>query len=557
MQLERKQDWIGCLLEMSAHRRRRFRFRFRITALSTGTRLGLTFVVVLGLFAFALIATLDAMTQLERADREDAELDQAKHAGHRVATLLREQYIHQAHTIIESNRTHISHYNDVAEITRTAAAQLANFARSAEEKLLAKEIAELVQKNHDDFMNTTLPAIDRGDREEILVLHQEMEKLIISASKKIRALNASFESRSDAAHVLADRERNKVRRTLLLCFGAATLFASIVAIITTRWIGYRVGRLKEGVRRFGHEGDLSRRLAIEEGEADGAGSDDELSGLAVAFNEMAESLSRHQRELVQAQKLASMGRLCAGVAHEINGPLGIILGYASVLRKQGRGGSAVVNMAAADDEALKAIEEEAQQCRRIVQALLDMSPRQEAPPRFATVDLAQLARDSVDRLRATEKVGDRQIDIRTPAAADNDDRDVSVEAYGDEAKLRQVLLNLVSNAVEATTNDGSLTIQVAERDGCALFVVEDNGCGLSSSYVADHLFEPFATTKAGGTGLGLAISRAIVEAHRGNIVVGPRAGGGPGTRVEVTLDLARDHRHEIIIATEERTHTLT
>jgi len=481
-------------------------------------------MVVLGLFGFALIATLDAMTELERADIEDAELDRAKHAGHRVATLLREQYIHQAHTIIESNRTHLTHYNDVAKATRDATAQLMNFARSDEEKVLAREIAAVVQKNDSEFLSTTLVAIDRADRAEIVLLHQTMEKVVISASQKIKALNARFESRSDAAHARAERERSRVRRTLVGCFAAAAVFASIVAIITTRWIGRRVGRLREGVRRFGHEGDLSQRLAFEEAE-EGVG--DELAGLAVAFNEMAQRLARHQRELIQAQKLASMGRLCAGVAHEINGPLGIILGFASVIRKQGTVSS--------EDEALKAIEDEAQQCKRIVQALLDMSPRHEdaeQQPHFASVDLAQLARDSVDRLRATEKLGGRQIDIKT--------RSASVDAYGDETKLRQVLLNLVSNAVEATPSEGRVKIEVEERDGHALFIVEDNGCGISSTYV-DHLFEPFATTKPGGTGLGLAISRAIVDAHHGRILVAAREGGG--TRVEVTLDLAPRAHH--------------
>jgi signal transduction histidine kinase len=479
--------------------------------LSTGARLGVSFAVVLGLFAFALVAVLHAMSQLERADREDAELDRAKHMGHRVSALLREQYIHQAHTIIEWNRSHLDHYKDVAEVTRKATAELVGFAHTPEEQALAAEVATLVQKNHDDFMNVTLPAIDRDEHDDVVVLHRDMEKVVVTAARKIKALNASFEARSDAAHALADRERRKVRLTLVLCFGAAALFAAIVALLTTRWIGARVRQLRDGVRRVG-DGDLSARIGLE--------GHDELAGLASAVDEMATRLERHQRELVQAQKLASMGRLCAGVAHEINGPLGIILGYASVIREQG-----------ADDEALRAIEDEAHQCQRIVQALLDMS-RQETP-RFTVVDLAQLARDGVDRLRATEKLGRREVDVRGD----------SVEAYGDEAKLRQVLLNLVANAVEATPTDGHVTIEVAERGRRAFFAVEDDGLGVSAAQ-REHLFEPFATTKEQGTGLGLAISRAIVEAHRGDISVAPRTGGG--TRVEVTLELAREHGPEAL-----------
>src|SRR5262249_48123627 len=113
----------------------------------------------------------------------------------------------------------------------------------------------------------------------------------------------------------------------------------------------RLGALREGVRRLG-DGDLSRRIGVP--------GNDELAELARGFDEMAARLDKHQKELVQSQKLASLGRVCAGVAHEINGPLGVILGYAKVIRKEG-----------ADDEALAAIEDEAKQCQRIVQALLD------------------------------------------------------------------------------------------------------------------------------------------------------------------------------------------
>lgn len=478
-----------------------------VSAPSTGARLGLTFAVVLGLFAFALVAVLHAVTQLERADREEAELDDAKHTGHQVAILLREQYVHQAHTIIEWNRSHLEHYKDIAGITHKAALELARVAHSPEEKALAAEITRLVQKNHDDFMNVTLPAIDRDERDDVVVLHREMEKVVVSASRSLKALNASFEAQSKVAHALADRERRKLRLTLLCCFGAAALFATVVAVLTTRWIGHRVGLLREGVRRFG-DGDLSRRLELE--------GSDELSELAASFNDMASRLAQHQRELVQSQKLASMGRLCAGVAHEINGPLGIILGYASVIRKQG-----------VDEEALRAIEDETHQCKRIVQALLDTS-RQETP-RFDVVELTQLARDSVERLHVTDKLGGRAVNIHGTA----------VEAYGDEAKLRQVLVNLVTNAVEATKSDGHVTIDIGERNGHAVFAVEDDGPGISALQ-RDRLFEPFATTKDQGVGLGLAISRAIVEAHGGGIVVGQRAGGG--TRVEVTLDLARERQ---------------
>lgn len=226
---------------------------------------------------------------------------------------------------------------------------------------------------------------------------------------------------------------------------------------------------------------------------------------------MSRRLERHQHELVQSQKLASIGRLCSGVAHEINGPLGIILGYAKVIRREG-----------ADDEALRAIENEAMQCQRIVQALLDTSRHE--TPRFEPVDLVHLANEAVERLRATGKLDARRVDVKVARSA--------VLASGDDEKLRQVVLNLLTNAAEATPTGGAISIEAQSRGELAVLSVTDDGVGVAAS-ARERLFEPFFTTKDHGTGLGLAISRAIVEAHRGEIVIEAAPGGG--TRAEIRL----------------------
>lgn len=479
--------------------------RARGPRISTGWRLGATFAGVLALFATALLVVLPAMGELERADRDVAEVDHAKHAGHRVAALVREQYIHQAHTIIEWNRSHIDHYREIADVTRTSTAELAAHAVSPEERALASEIATLVKKNDDAFVTVTLPAIDRGERDEVVRLHSETEVSVGRVAKLVGDLNDHFESRSAAARARAERERARVRVTILACFGAAALLAAVAAIYTTRSIVRRVSALREGARQIG-DGDLARRIELE--------GSDELAELARAFNDMGARLHRHQQELVQSQKLASIGRLCAGVAHEINGPLGIILGYAKVIRKDG-----------ADEEALGAIEDEARQCQRIVQALLDMS-RQDTP-RFAPVDLVQLARDGVDRLKATGRLAGRDVVVKQTSQ--------EVIAFGDEAKLRQVILNLLTNAVDATPETGTIQVEARSLQGRAVLSVLDDGGGISAS-AKERLFEPFFTTKQGGTGLGLAISRAIVEAHRGEIRFDAAPRGG--TRVEVRLESA-------------------
>lgn len=486
----------------------------RTRSATTGRRLAASFAAILALFAAVLLVVLQALSQMAEAEREVVDFDRAQHAGQRVATLVREQYIHQAHTIIEGNRSHIDHYQAIARSTRAASEELSLLARTQREKELATEISRLVRQNHDDFLDVILPAVDRGAHEDVVRLHGEAELLVGGVASLVKELNGHFEAGSDAARKRADGQRRRVRSTVLGCFGAAAMLATLLAIWTTRWIAQRIGSLREGALTLG-DGDLSRRIELS--------GDDEFTELARTVNVMAARLEKHRDELVQSQKLASIGRLCAGVAHEINGPLGVILGYASVIRKQG-----------VDDEALGAIEQEAHQCQRIVQALLDMS-RNEAP-RFDPVDLVQLAHDGVERLRAIGVLGERDIRIVKPVG--------DVLAFGDEAKLRQVVLNLLRNAVDVTDEGGRIDVDLRTHGKRVRLVVMDRGPGIAD-VDKSRLFEPFFTTKKGGTGLGLAIARAIVEAHRGRILVDAREGGG--TRVEVELEQARQDAVEAFL----------
>lgn len=467
-----------------------------------GARLGFSFGAILALFGAVMVVVLRSLGPMADAEREVAELDRAKHVGHRVAALVREQYIHQAHTIIEGNRSHLDHYVEVAALTRAATQELAAFARTNEERALTAEIASLVRQNHESFLTSTLPAIDRGQHEEVVRLHTETELVVGAVAKSVKDLNAAFEAGNERARARAARERARVRVTTLACFTSATFLAAFLAGVTTRSLSRRVGLLQAGAQKLG-DGDLSRRVGL-----DGS---DELADLARSLDDMAARLERHRADLVQSQKLASMGRLCAGVAHEINGPLGIILGYAKVIRREG-----------ADEEALAAIEDEAKQCQRIVEALLDMS--RHATPSFAPVDLAQLARDGIDRLETAGSIGHRRISVVSSGA---------VLAFGDEAKLRQVVLSLMKNAIEATPDGGAIEVDVRRRKRRTVLSIVDHGAGIPEE-ARSRLFEPFFTTKPKGTGLGLAIARAIVEAHRGELRVLSPPGGG--ARVEVDLE---------------------
>lgn len=269
----------------------------------------------------------------------------------------------------------------------------------------------------------------------------------------------------------------------------------------------------------------------------------EVARLAVAFNAMAsqlrdereslelrlEELERTTVELRSAQdqvlrsaRLASVGRLSAGVAHEIGNPLAAILGLIELLRDGGL---------EPDEQAefLRRIQAETERIHKIIRELLDFSRQADEPTREATADLEEVVEDAV-RLVAPQK-DLRDVTIERRIAED------TPRVRGDADRLTQIVLNLLLNAADAIEREGGITIEVgpSEREGRVSLVVTDTGPGIAED-VLEHLFEPFVTTKptGQGTGLGLAVCHTLVERMGGTI----RADNAPtgGARFEVDLE---------------------
>ena len=224
-------------------------------------------------------------------------------------------------------------------------------------------------------------------------------------------------------------------------------------------------------------------------------------------------LEETQDQLIQSEKLASMGQLAAGVAHEINNPLGTVLLYADLLLRE---------IPATDPRSgdLRMILDEARRCKGIVQALLNFARQNKVLAQ--TTDVNRLCREAieeVERLPLFEKV-------RIIADLDPD----LPQIQADPAQLRQVLSNLLSNAAEAMPEGGTITLgtrYVSAGGDAVELTVQDTGCGIPEENLA-KLFTPFFTTKpiGKGTGLGLAITYGIVKMHRGSIDVQSKVGVG-------------------------------
>ncbi len=229
-----------------------------------------------------------------------------------------------------------------------------------------------------------------------------------------------------------------------------------------------------------------------------------------------------ERALQERERLASLGMLAAGVAHEVNTPITGISSYAQLLLQD----------TSEDDpryEILKKVEQQTFRASRIVNNLLSLSRGSTGP--MATVDLSSTLHDCVDLL------GER----RRAAGVDLDMSDLpeDLQVVGNEGELSQVFTNLLVNAIDAmSAHGGLLTVQAASEGGRARVVISDTGPGIPRE-IQPRIFQPFFSTKKdrGGTGLGLSISFNIVERHNGEIRFATRPGG---TQFTVELPLAPD-----------------
>jgi signal transduction histidine kinase len=247
--------------------------------------------------------------------------------------------------------------------------------------------------------------------------------------------------------------------------------------------------------------------------------------LAGLHDELAESLIRLQEseeQLIQAEKLSSLGQMAASIAHEINNPLAGVLVYIRLIAKRLTGGTL------ARDETLDMLSKmgrEIDRSARIIRNLLDFARPSELS--LGDVDVNQLIADALDLVGHRATLGR----IELVVALDED----APKVYADSDQLRQVLVNLTLNAIQATPPGGRVTVRTGRADGGSLRVeVEDTGHGISEANRA-KLFTPFFTTKekGEGVGLGLAVAKGIIEKHAGAITV--RSAEGEGTTFTLTL----------------------
>ncbi|MCJ7512290.1 MAG: ATP-binding protein [Anaerolineales bacterium] len=331
------------------------------------------------------------------------------------------------------------------------------------------------------------------------------------------------------------------RNTFSLLFSIST----ISIIVVGYWLASSITRPILRLRRMAQAvaaGDLEQESGIQR--------PDEIGDLATAFDTMADDLQARtaeaeqlyaeavdrnrqleemyqrlqsaQQQLVQSEKLASVGQLSAGIVHDVKNPLGVIKGVAEEMLEDKPPGSP-------EYESLQVIRDNASRANAIVTDMLTFA--RQTPPAMLRRDLRQTVEGSLRLTSYMLRKGKVELDLQVPPAP--------VTAMFDSQQLQQVVINLVQNAVQAMPNGGRLGVRLAPDDGHALIEVRDTGTGISPENLP-RVFDPFFTTKpeGQGTGMGLSVSYGIISRHNGTISVSSKPGEGTLFTVRLPLDAA-------------------
>jgi signal transduction histidine kinase len=419
-----------------------------------------------------------------------------------VATAIREQYMHAAHTLIIGDDSHLEHYAEWVRKVRDGASGLRPRIPDGEQWRLDR--IEQISRDMDAvFEAEGLPATLAADKARLLRAHALLEEKVAIASADADWLTQVVEGRMSGEHI----STTQTTYAGVFVAGVGIVLLAGLSIVSTRKLRAAVLRplssLVEAATRLG-AGDLSARVAVS--------SDGELGLVARAFDQMAEQLSEHQRRLITIERMAAIGQLAAGVAHEINNPIGVIRGYLRTMIPE-----------AERDELrreLRILDEEAAACQRIADDLVAYARAPELTR--AEVDVGKLLSETADRFQASgESHG-------SPVRVEADGAHLSV----DPVRLRQVVQNLLRNATQAAPKGAPVDVYGHARSDSYCIRVLDRGAGVPEEMLT-RIFEPFQSGRVNGTGLGLAVCAGILRAHGGRISARSRAGGGSEFVVEL------------------------
>ncbi len=449
------------------------------------------------LLSVVLVALISVVAGLVGEMRRD---EQAMHEGLLLGVAVREQYIHEAHTLIERTDSHMAHHHSWVEEVRRSA-ELLEHRVPAEERWRVDRIADASATIDESFRSDVVPALERGDLERVRAEHREIDVLVTRAAEDADAVAMSLEGRMHDAHVRAEG--------IARAAAVVAALGGLLALLLAAYHGWRVRT--QVLQPLAALADATVLIARREVPPAVDRGDREVVTVSAALRRLALDLREREARLVASERMAAVGQLAAGVAHEVNNPIGIIRGYLRTMIPEAE--------SAQQKEELRILDEEAHACQRIAEDLLAFARADEVRPE--DVDVRELVTDLVHRLEAAGQLAGASVAVRVAAG----------HARVDRGRIKQVLTNLLRNAAEARPG-GPIEI-VGEREPSGFRIeVRDRGDGVRVED-RDRIFEPFFGKRPGGSGLGLAVCIGVVRAHGGRIHVEDGPGGGASFVIEL------------------------
>ncbi|HET9955451.1 MAG TPA: ATP-binding protein [Polyangiaceae bacterium] len=351
-----------------------------------------------------------------------------------------------------------------------------------------------------------LDAIARRDDDAAELLRDELVERGARSSSRLVRLETRVEHEVDQLLNQA-RGRERLALGLLIVFSGVSLLVGLLMALYARRVLRPLAAVTERAKSVAG-GDLEPHAPIVSG--------DEIGELSTTFEAMVSAIARANEQLVQNERLATIGKMAAHVTHEIRNPLSSIALNLELLEDE---------LGAQGDEArglLRAISGEVERLNALSQQYLSFA-RQKSVGMFEE-DLAELVREACDFVRREFAKSEVQLTFECESGIG--------PVRLDEGQIKQALFNLLRNARDAMPHGGTVQVFVRSLGDAVEITIEDEGVGLDQK-ARERLFEPFFTTKRHGTGLGLPITRKVVEAHGGSIEFSDRS--PRGTRVSLRL----------------------
>ena len=424
---------------------------------------------------------------------------------------------------------------DWIETARRARPLTFSFVRSAADRGLGNDPDPAVKSLHDEILREAdavdallegeparftrlYQALAAGDADGAQQASNDLNRRETEVAQKLHGMKVRVDAAIGSLTVAA-RHREERSIELLVGLSLLTLLVGVMTSLYARRVLAPLTAVTERANAVAR-GDFTPHRVVD--------TNDEIGELATTFESMVAAIQRARSELVQAERLATIGKMAAHVTHEIRNPLSAIGLNVELLEEEVAESGAKESMAL-----VQAVKSEVDRLSRIAEQYLSVARRPR--PRLERENVGDLVRELCAFVRP--ELDKAAVSLRVDVEPD------LPEVELDEAQLRQALLNLIRNAREAMSKGGDLTVAVvrapaAEDDAGPARVeirVDDTGEGVPEELRAS-IFDPFFTTKQRGTGLGLAVTREIVEAHHGTIHCEARA--ERGTRFRIVLPTA-------------------